>query len=120
MLAEAVSLDGGALAVALAIVLVLLVAIVVVVVYGFASAPKAPRGIPRAMGGWIAALALEGLVWLGSPPALLQGAISVFALLMPFLVICQVALFLSARRRGRHLASSTQAASSTAMGSPAP
>ena len=83
MLAEAVSLDGGALAVGLVIALVMLVAVVVVVVYGFVLAPKAAQGVPRAMGGWIAALALEGLIWLGSLPALLQGGVSVFAVLMP-------------------------------------
>ena len=98
MLAEAVSLDGGALAVVLIITIVLLAAVVAVVVEGFVLAPKAARGIPRDMGGWIAALALEGLVWLGSLPALLQGAISVFAILIPALVIAQVAVFLSARR----------------------
>ena len=100
MLAEAVSLDGGALAIALVIALVMLTAVVVVVVCGFVLAPKAAQGLPRAMGGWIAALALEGLVWLGSLPALLQGAISVFAILIPGIVIAQVALFLSARRQG--------------------
>lgn len=99
MLGEAVSLDGGALAIALVIALVMLAAVVVVVVYGFVLAPKAAAGSSRALGGWIAALALEGLVWLGSLPALLQGAVSVFAILIPAIVIAQVALFLSARGR---------------------
>jgi hypothetical protein len=46
----------------------------------------------------VAALALEGLIWLASLPALLQGAVSVFAILIPGIVIAQVALFLSSRR----------------------
>ncbi len=100
MLAEAVSLDGGALLVVLVIGLVVLAAIVVVIVEGFVLAPKAARAIPRAMGGWLAALALEGLIWLASLPALLQGAVSVFAILIPGIVIAQVALFLSARGDG--------------------
>lgn len=100
MLAEAVSLDGGALALVLIVSLVFLAAVVVVIVMGFVLAPKAARGLPRAMGGWIAALALEGLIWLASLPALLQGGVSVFAILVPGFVIAQVALFLSARPRG--------------------
>ena len=76
-----------------------LAAVVTVVVYGFVLAPKAAGGSSRALGWWIAALALEGLVWLGSLPALLQGSVSFFAVLIPAIVIAQVALFLSARRR---------------------
>ncbi len=99
MLAETVSLDGGALAVALVLVLLALAVFVAVVVEGFVLAPRAARGERSALAGWIAALVLEGLLWSASIPALLQGAVSLFALVIPALVAAQVAVFLSARRR---------------------
>lgn len=98
MLAEAVSLDGGALLLILLAALIVLALMVTVVVFGFILAPRAGRGSGEAMRWWIVILALEGLWSLGSIATLLNGYGSVGTFFAPAIVAGQVAMFLKAKR----------------------
>ena len=98
MLAEAVSLDGGALLVVFVVGLVVLVALAGLVALGFVLAPKAAEGSRGALAGWIAVLAAEGIFCATSVAAMVRGELSLFTLLFPAIVTAQVARFVAARR----------------------
>lgn len=98
MLAEAVSLDGGTLLLILVVGVLFLALSVAVLVFGFVLAPRAGRGSRRALGWWVAIVAVEGLYCLGSLAAVLGGDFSPGVFLPPLIVAAQVALFLQARR----------------------
>lgn len=100
MLAEAISLDGGALLVALLIALAVLAAIAGVVVLGFVLAPRAARGSTAALAGWMAVLLAEGLVCLASVAAIFRTGLSLYLLVPPAIVAAQVLRFVDARRAG--------------------
>ena len=98
MLAETVSIDGGTLLLILAALVLVLALSITIVVFGFLLAPRAGRGSSRALGWWIVILVLESVYALGSVAALLSGDLSLFVLLPPAIIACQVALFVQARK----------------------
>ena len=98
MLAETVSIDGGALLLILVVGLLILALAVAVVVFGFVLAPRAGRGESPALGWWVAIVALEGLYCVGSLAAVLSGDFTP-GILVPLVIVgAQVAIFLRARR----------------------
>ena len=98
MLAETVSIDGGAILL-FAIVLLLIAAVAVaIVVFGFVLAPRAGRGSRRALVWWVIVLVLEVLYALGSVAGIMSGDFTVLVLLPPAIIACQVAMFLQARK----------------------
>jgi len=99
VLAETVSLDGGALLLGLVIVVLVLAALVGLVTLGFVLADKAGRGSRRALVGWVAVLVVEGLFCLASVVSLLRGELSLLQFVFPAIVACQVATFLTAGGR---------------------
>ena len=98
MLAETVSIDGGTLLLILVLGLLVLAVAVAVVVFGFVLAPRAGRGEGRALGWWVAIVALEGLYCLGSVAAVLSGDFTLGVLVPLLIVAAQVGVFLRARR----------------------
>jgi hypothetical protein len=99
VLAETVSLDGGALLIGLVIALLALAVLAAVVTLGFVLAPRAARGSRAAIAGWVVVLAVEGLLCAGSVAAVIRGNLSMFVFLFPAVVAGQVACFVAARRR---------------------
>jgi hypothetical protein len=98
MLAETVSIDGGTLVLILAALLVVLALAVAVVVFGFVLAPRAGRGSQRALVWWVVIVTVEVLYALGGVAAIIAGDFSVFVLLPPAIIACQVAMFVQARK----------------------
>ena len=98
MLAETVSIDGGALLLILAALLLVLALAVAIVVFGFVLAPRAGRGSQRALVWWVIIVTVEVLYALGGVAAILAGEFSMLILLAPAIIACQVALFVQARK----------------------
>jgi hypothetical protein len=98
MLAETVSIDGGTLLVILAALVLVLALSIAVVVFGFVLAPRAGRGSQRALVWWVIILALEMLYALGGVTAIFAGDFSLFVLLPPAIIACQVAMYVQARK----------------------
>ncbi len=98
VLAEAISVDAGVILLAL----LAIVAVVALVVAGFICAPRAARGSRVAMAVFVLALLVESVGCLNALVYVLRGNFDI-CVLVPFaVVVCQVAVFVGARR-GRRL-----------------
>ena len=98
MLAETVSIDGGALLLILVALLVVVGLAIGLVVLGFVLAPRAGRGSQRALVWWVVIVALELLYAVGAVAAVFAGDFSPLVLLPPAIIACQAAMFLQARK----------------------
>jgi hypothetical protein len=98
MLGETVSIDGGTLLLILAALVLVLALSVAIVVFGFILAPRAGRGSRRALVWWVIIVALESLYALGAVAAVLSGDFSLFVVLPPAIIACQVAMYVQARK----------------------
>lgn len=100
MLAETVSIDGGALVLILIVLLLTLAVAAAVVIAGFVFAYRAGKGSHNALVGWMVVAGMELLVLLLAVLALFQGNGGRGFVVPTLALLGQAGVFLRAKRQG--------------------